>query len=305
VLALLLWLTFMTAASMTALAIAPANPAAEVVRRARAAAGGTSAGGVAVLDDEELHRPLLERTLLPLVERLGTLAVGMTPEARRQSLQARLRSAGQDADVGAWLARKALAAVLGAALAALALHGSGIWPVVAAVAGVLGWRWPDAGLDRAAKTRRKVIGKALPDVLDLLCVSVEAGLGFDGAMQKVAEKFPGPVASEFGAYLRDVRLGQARDTALRAMAGRCGVPELQTTVAVIIQAERLGASLARVLRVQSDELRVRRRQQAQERALQIPVKLIFPLVLFIFPAIFVVLLGPAALHVITVFTGGK
>jgi tight adherence protein C len=231
------------------------------------------------------------------------VVLGLTPEGRRQKMQAALRAAGRDAELGPWLARKALLAVVLAAMGALLLHGSGIWPVVSGVAAFLGWRWPDGNLERAAKERRKIIAKALPDVLDLLCVSVEAGLGFDGAMQKVAEKFPGPVAAEFGGYLRDVRLGQGRDVALRAMAQRCGVPELQTTVAVVIQAERLGASLARVLRVQSDELRVRRRQAAQERALQIPVKLIFPLVLFIFPAIFVVLLGPAALHVMAVFTG--
>jgi tight adherence protein C len=302
-LALLLWLTFMTAASLAALLMAPKAPAEVVVERARAAAG---LGGVAVaadLDEEDLRRPMLERTMLPAVRRLGTVVLGMTPERRRQKMQAALRAAGHDLDLGAWLARKALLAVVLAAMSALALHATGYWPVVSGFAAVLGWRWPDGNLERAGRERRKAIAKALPDVLDLLCVSVEAGLGFDGAMQKVAEKFPGPVAAEFGGYLRDVRLGQGRDVALRAMAQRCAVPELQTTVAVVIQAERLGASLARVLRVQSDELRVRRRQAAQERAMQIPVKLIFPLVLFIFPAIFVVLLGPAALHVMTIFTG--
>jgi tight adherence protein C len=302
VLALLLWLTFMTAASLTALVLAPAIPEADVVRRARAAAGAAGARAAAILDEEELRRPLLRRILQPVVARVGRFVMDLTPEGRRERIQAQLRAAGQDADVGAWLARKALAAIVAAAVTAMALHTRSVWPLAAAAGGILGWRWPDASLERKSQARRKVIGKALPDVLDLLCVSVEAGLGFDGAMQKVAEKFPGPVASEFGAYLRDVRLGQARDVALRAMAARCGVAELQTTVAVLIQAERLGASLARVLRVQSEELRVRRRQAAQERALQIPVKLIFPLVLFIFPSIFVVLLGPAALHVIQVFS---
>ncbi len=302
-LALLLLLTFTATASIAAMALSPRAPAAAVVQRARAAAG---LGGVAVVADldDDLRRPMLERTMLPAIRRVGAVVLGMTPEVRRQKMQAALRAAGHDVDLGAWLARKALLAVVLGAVGALLLHGSGYWPVVAGVAAFLGWRWPDGNLERAGKQRRKIIGKALPDVLDLLCVSVEAGLGFDGAMQKVAEKFPGPVAAEFGGYLRDVRLGQGRDQALRAMAQRCGVPELQTTVAVVIQAERLGASLARVLRVQSDELRVRRRQAAQERALQIPVKLIFPLVLFIFPAIFVVLLGPAALHVMTLFTGG-
>ena len=295
----------MAAASLTALALAPAAPGADVVRRARAAvSGGTGPAAATLLDDEDLRRPLLERTLLPAVRRLGALVLGLTPVARRQKMQAALRAAGREPDVGGLLARKALAAVVGGAAVVLALHSRSIWPLAAAGAAILGWRWPDTSLERAAKARRKVIAKALPDVLDLLCVSVEAGLGFDGAMQKVAEKFPGPVATEFGTYLRDARLGQGRDVALRAMAARCGVAELQTTVAVVIQAERLGASLARVLRVQSDELRVRRRQAAQEKALQIPVKLIFPLVLFIFPAIFVVLLGPAALHVMAAFTGG-
>jgi tight adherence protein C len=304
-LVLVLLLTFVSAASLAAFALAPHAPAAAVVERARAAAGMGGVTVVADLDEDDLRRPMLERTMLPAIRRLGTVVLGMTPEGRRQKMQAALRAAGRDLDLGAWLARKALLGVVLAALGALVLHGSGYWPVVSGVAAFLGWRWPDGSLERAGKERRKVIAKALPDVLDLLCVSVEAGLGFDGAMQKVAEKFPGPVAAEFGGYLRDVRLGQGRDVALRAMAQRCGVPELQTTVAVVIQAERLGASLARVLRVQSDELRVRRRQAAQERALQIPVKLIFPLVLFIFPAIFVVLLGPAALHVMTLFTHGN
>lgn len=297
---LLLWLTFMAAASLTALVMAPRDAAAEVVRRAKAAAG--TAAAEEELDAAELKKPLSERAVRPVLRRIGQAAASRTPSGSRQRIEASLRSAGRDADAGIWMVRKGLFALVAVMLAVLLTRGRPLMPVAALAAAVLGWRLPDFGLQREATARRRVIAKALPDVLDLLCVSVEAGLGFDGSIQKVAEKFPGPVGAEFGIYLRDVRLGQGRDVALRALAARCGVPELQTTVAVVIQAERLGASLARVLRVQSDELRVRRRQAAQERAMQIPVKLIFPLVLFIFPAIFVVLLGPAALHVMTIFS---
>jgi tight adherence protein C len=292
---LLLWFTFMAAASLAALAMAPADAGAELVRRARAAAGAGPARDA--LEHEELRRPLLERAVAPALGRLGRFLLELTPLRIRERLQAVVRAAGADVDSGTLLAHKALLALLAGAAAAAALRGRPLLPAVAAAAAVAAWRWPDLRLQRAAAARRRVIARALPDVLDLLCVSVEAGLGFDGAMQKVAEKFPGPVAAEFGAYLRDVRLGRGREESLRAMAARCGVDELRTAVAVVIQTERLGAPLGRVLRVQSDDLRVRRRQAAQERALQIPVKLIFPLVLFIFPAVFVVLLGPAALQV--------
>src|SRR5690606_20026233 len=165
------------------------------------------------------------------------------------------------------------------------------------------WILPEFWVSRLGTQRRATLSRALPDVLDLLSVSVEAGLGFDGAIQKVSEKFPDPTAAEFGEYLKEVRLGKTREEALRNLAERTGLPELKAFAAARIQADRLGVSLSRVLRVQSDQLRTQRMQRAEEAAMQTPIKMVFPLVFFIFPTIFVVLLGPAIIQLVTNFIG--
>lgn len=153
-------------------------------------------------------------------------------------------------------------------------------------------------LKKAITQRHKSIDRALPNALDLLTVSVEAGLGFDGAMLKMVEKTTGPLTQEFRRMLQEMRIGKARREALRELSERCGTEDVQTFTAAIIQADQLGVSIGRVLRIQSQQMRMKRRQQAEERAMKAPVKMLIPMVIFIFPTIFIVLLGPGVLEML-------
>ena len=161
------------------------------------------------------------------------------------------------------------------------------------IAGALGFLLPAMWLGRQIKKRKKLILKALPDALDLLVISVTAGLGFDAALQRVAENWDNELCSEFRRALSDIRLGTARHEAFRAMTVRTGVDDLTTFVAAVIQADQLGVSMGKMLKIQADQLRLRRRQRAEEEAQKAPIKMLFPLVFLIFPSLFVVILGPA------------
>lgn len=163
----------------------------------------------------------------------------------------------------------------------------------ALIAGMIGYILPGIWLDRKIKERKKNILKALPDALDLLCISVEAGLAFDLALQRVAQKWDNELSREFQRVLQDIRLGRTRREALRDLVTRTGVEDVQTFVSAVIQADQLGVSMSKILRIQSDQLRVRRRQRAEEAAQKAPVKMLIPMVFLIFPALFVVILGPA------------
>jgi tight adherence protein C len=161
------------------------------------------------------------------------------------------------------------------------------------IAGGIGYLLPATWLGRQIKKRQKLILKALPDALDLLVISVTAGLGFDAALQRVAEKWDNELCTEFRRALSDIRLGTARHDAFRAMTVRCGVDDLATFVSAVIQADQLGVSMGKMLKIQADQLRLRRRQRAEEEAQKAPIKMLFPLVFLIFPSLFVVILGPA------------
>jgi tight adherence protein C len=161
------------------------------------------------------------------------------------------------------------------------------------IAGGIGYLLPATWLGRQIKKRQKLILKALPDALDLLVISVTAGLGFDAALQRVSEKWDNELCSEFRRALSDIRLGTARHDAFRAMTVRCGVDDLATFVSAVIQADQLGVSMGKMLKIQADQLRLRRRQRAEEEAQKAPIKMLFPLVFLIFPSLFVVILGPA------------
>lgn len=157
-------------------------------------------------------------------------------------------------------------------------------------------------LKRKINDRQKKIRNSMPDVLDLLSVSVEAGLAFDGAISKVIEKTKGPISDEFSKVLQEMRIGKNKRDALKDMIGRVNVPDLTSFVGAIIQADQLGVSIGNVLRIQSKQMREKRRQRAQEKAMKAPVKMLIPMVMFIFPTIFSVLLGPVVIKVIAMFT---
>jgi tight adherence protein C len=166
---------------------------------------------------------------------------------------------------------------------------------------ILGFFGPDAWLSRKVDDRRKTMQKALPDVLDLLVISVEAGLGFDSALARVVSTVPGPLSEEFFRMLQETRVGVGRRDAMRHLMDRTDLDELRSFLLAMMQAEAFGVAIARVLRVQADEMRVKRRQRAQEKAFAAPVKIVFPLVFCIFPSLFIVLLGPAAIQISETF----
>jgi tight adherence protein C len=153
--------------------------------------------------------------------------------------------------------------------------------------------------------RKKEIIKSLPDAMDLLTITVEAGMGFDGALQKVAEKWSNELSKAFGKVVQEMRLGVIRRDALRNMANNMDVPDVTSFTAAIIQADQLGVSIAKILRVQSEQMRIKRRQRAEEQANKAPIKMLFPMVFLIFPALFVVLLGPAVIILMETFWVGS
>ncbi|MCK4720116.1 type II secretion system F family protein, partial [bacterium] len=165
-------------------------------------------------------------------------------------------------------------------------------------AGLIGYFLPDIWLKSKVGARKAEIQRKLPDALDLLTVSVEAGLGFDMALNKVVEKLKGPLAEEFGRVLHEVRMGKPRRDAMKAMSVRVDSPDVSQFIAALVQADKLGVSLANVLRVQSDQMRLKRKQRAEETAMKAPLKMSFVLVFFVLPALMIVLLGPAVISVI-------
>lgn len=255
--------------------------------------------------DRELEVPLVTRLAGPAVAELARVAGRFTPKGVREEIRRKLAAAGNPGgmQVQDFLAFKALLALALPVAGFLLVYRNDLPLAVllTAVAFGAGYALPDVLLKSAIRRRQRAIQRALPDVLDLLTVSVEAGLGFDSAIAKVVEKLAGPAGEEFQRMLQDIRMGMPRREALREVAARTDVPDLNTFVASLIQADTLGVSISKVLRIQSEQMRNRRRQRAEELAMKAPVKLIFPLVLFIFPTIFIVLLGPALLQVLDTF----
>lgn len=251
-------------------------------------------------EQQELATPLSERLLTPLFRAVGERLYRLTPQGLRGHFSARLVRAGQRGQVVRFMGLVGLCAAAGPLL--LLVGGvplaAAFWPGVALAA--TGAALPNFWLSRRIRHRAAALRRHLPDVLDLLCVSVEAGLAFDGAIQKVAEKFKGPLSVEFDAYLREIRLGRTRADALRGLAKRSELPELRSFISAIIQADQLGTPMAGVLRVQASQIRVARRQRIEEEAMKIPIKLLFPMIIFVFPAIFAVLLGPAVISYLEV-----
>ncbi len=258
--------------------------------------------------DEVLSTGISERAIAPIIEGLGKFALRFTPQGWVNKAQKKLVYAGKAdrMDGNTWAALRiiALIGVLVMFFIVQSAFGTPIQKLM--LFGVLmgiGFVGPEAILNRRIDERRKEMEKSLPDLIDLLVISVEAGLGFEAAMGRVVQAVPGELSREFTRTLQETRVGVSRHKALRALAERTDVDDLNAFVLALIQADQFGVSIARMLRVQADEMRVRRRQRAQEKAFAAPVKLVFPLVLCIFPSMFVVLLGPAAINIATVFGG--
>ena len=255
------------------------------------------------LEQIELAQPFSERVIMPIFRRLGDLSIRFTPQHVLESTRKKLELAGNPGrmDASTFLFLHFVAAILlGGLVFVLTLfshtYGLPIKLLIVLVFTVLGYFLPDLLVKSKTDRRQKQVRKAMPDALDLLTICVEAGLGFDAAMSKVHEKWDNELAMAFGRVIREIQLGKLRRDALRDMAERLGLAEMTSFVAAVIQSEVLGVSMAKVLRIQSDQMRVRRRQHAEEEAHKAPIKMIFPMGLLIFPALMIVLLTPAALR---------
>jgi len=261
---------------------------------------------VATAREDELAKPLAQRTIGPVVIRLGGFLKRFTPVGYLEKKQRKLMLAGYpgNLDAPAFIVIKLFATALGllSAFVVIDFGGDALQRIALFTLPIaLGFFGPDAWLERKVDERRQAMLRALPDVLDLLVISVEAGLGFDSALARVVGTVPGPLSEEFFRMLQETRVGVSRRDAMRHLTERTDLDELRSFLLAMIQAEAFGVTIARVLRVQADEMRVKRRQRAQEKAFAAPVKLVFPLVFCIFPALFIVLLGPAALQIAEAF----
>lgn len=260
--------------------------------------------GVTSLEEIELQQPIMDRTLRPMMRRLSGIGTRLTSRERVGRTEGRLAEAGYPYGLRTidFMGLKVVAALTTSGLAFLlfgvALAGPSTGFIVAAVGLAIGFFVPDYWLITRIRARQKAILLAIPDTLDLLTISVKAGLGFDAALGKVVEKTEGPLTDEFRRALAEVRIGKSRRDALRELVARTNVPALTNFIGAIIQAEQLGVAIANVLEVQSEQLRIERRQRAEEMAAKAPIKMLFPLVGCIFPSMFIVILGPAIILIV-------
>jgi tight adherence protein C len=263
----------------------------------------SQSGEAVSLEEIELSQPFADRVILPLMRRLGELSSRFTPQHVLEQTRLKLERAGNPGrlDASTFLVLHFVAAGLfGGLVLLLSLFSKTFTVPVKLLITVaftgLGYFFPDLWVKSKADKRQKEVRKAMPDALDLLTICVEAGLGFDAAMSKVNEKWDNELSLAFGRVIREIQLGKLRRDALRDMADRLGLAEMTSFVAAVIQSELLGVSMSKVLRIQSDQMRIKRRQRAEEEAHKAPIKMIFPMGLFIFPALMIVLLTPAALR---------
>jgi tight adherence protein C len=261
-------------------------------------------GNVNSLEEIELAQPFSERVVVPLVNRIGEFSARFTPQKAIQDTARKLELAGNPwpIDAATFLAiRFILAVVLGGLLLAVVLISPPSNPsdnfMYIGGATFAGFYLPHLMLTSRITRRQKEIRKAMPDALDLLTVCVEAGLGFDAALAKVSEKWENELSLAFARVIREIQLGKVRREALKDMSDRLGIAEMTSFVAAIIQSEQLGVSLAKVLRIQADQMRMKRRQRAEEEAHKAPIKMIIPMALLIFPSILIIILTPAVIQI--------
>jgi tight adherence protein C len=264
------------------------------------------------LEELELSQPFSERILVPMIEASAQFITRFTPQQTLEQTRHKLELAGRPnnwSPAEFWGVRVVATALLGGLLFLLMTVSQqpfGKRLMFGGGAALVGFIYPQIWLNSRIRSRQNAIIRALPDALDLLTICVEAGLGFDAALSKVNEKWDDPLSQEFGRVIRDIQLGKGRTDALRDMANRMDVSDVTSFVAAIVQTEQLGVSIAKVLKIQSEQMRMKRRQRAEERAHQAPIKMLFPMVFLIFPSIYIVLLGPAVLQVMNsgAFGGG-
>ena len=279
-------------------------PSRERFQSARRAA---TYGRVRLLSSNQ-RTPFKERVLEPAARSLARVVLRVSPKTSTEAIGLKLLAAGMGRTMTptSFLAAKGCFAAVGMVLGMLfgkAMAGApgSLLFGLALCAGA--FMVPDFVIGSRARRRRENVRAELPDALDLLAVSVEAGLGFDGAIDKLTEHLPGALTEEFGLALGEMRIGESRAEALKKMSQRVDAPELAAFVRAIIQADQLGISLGRILRVQAADTRLRRQAAAEERAMKAPVKMLFPTVIFIFPSMFLVILGPALLNLTALFSG--
>ncbi|MHB8511921.1 MAG: type II secretion system F family protein [Actinomycetota bacterium] len=257
----------------------------------------------AQVQQQKLSRPFMTRIGIPAVARLGRFARTITPVGVMERLAKDVELAGAPAG---WDAERVIAMKLACAAAgfiAPAVLGpiTGLQPIKGVaggvVLGILGYYAPEWRLRGSAGKRQAWIQRELPDALDLLSITVEAGLGFDAAVKRVAQNEKGPLGEELHRMLQEMQLGKSRSAALRSLSERTSVPELHSFVLAMIQADQFGISIGQVLHVQANQMRLKRKQRAEERAQKIPVKILMPLLGCVFPSLFVVILGPAGIQI--------
>lgn len=259
------------------------------------------------LEEIELEQPFIDRVLRPMILQVARIITRFLPKRRRKGtgdpglsgIQKRLALAGSPHNLGpndfVGMVGVSVVAMAGLIFLMMGLAGADVITalLLGLVGGGIGYYLPTVWLTSKIRARQKEIQRAMPDSLDLLVISVEAGLGFDAAVQRLTEKAEHALSREFRRMLAEIRMGRSRREALKEMVNRTEVPDLNTFVSAIIQADQLGVSVSRVLSVQADQIRLLRRQRAEEAAAKAPLKMLFPMILLIFPSMFIVILGPS------------
>jgi tight adherence protein C len=257
----------------------------------------------------DIDQSFSDRVLFPLLARSQRMGRRLTPEDASERIREKLEMAGNPAG---WTVERVMAGkVVGFAIALVVslvlalLMGLGFLPTLGFVvlASLAGYMAPNMYLYQATYNRMDTLQRALPDAIDLLTISVESGLGFDAACAQVARNTEGPLADEFARMLQEMQIGRGRSDALRSMADRTNLPDLRSFVSAMVQADAFGIPVGQVLRVQSSEIRVKRRQWAEEAAQKVPVKILVPLIFCILPTLFIAVLGPAGIHIMDNFSG--
>jgi tight adherence protein C len=279
------------------LARTPQTNTAQIVQQRLQVYGGEKP---LTVEEVELARPFTERFLRPMIEKLGSILSRSTPQKARQDLMNRLDLAGRPGNLTPedFFAIRLVAAAVMAAIGLLLgfLLANPLYLIISLVAGaLLGYFAPVLWLKQKVDARRNEIQKGLPDAMDLLVIAVDAGLGFDAALARVTDKYKNALSEEFAKVLREVSLGRPRLEAMDEMGRSSGVEDLHNFIQAVIQSEQFGTGIGKILRIQADEMRRKRRQRAQEKAAQATLKMMLPMVGCIFPTLWIVLLGPAAL----------